>query len=260
MWFDEIMDDCREGFEIACKNKKLFIPLFIKNALDMFFFILWFTVVMLIFIAHGRDLKTILNSPDNLSNLLLFLFFACLTFYLYFTLFSAIFEAGSINLYKTIVSGLEPKAQYFFQGVKKYFLKILGGIFLFHIVFIIFCIPIIIVLVIYTFTIGILTAGWGIVFLGIVVNVYFATWPVAMVADDLEPVQAIGTGIKLGRKHFWELFILVLASGMISRFLVSVFGSLIVFVGGWFISGIIEAYFKLVLLLFYMRKREEIMG
>ena len=259
MWFDEVMDDCKEGFEIACKNKKIFIPLLIKNALDMVFFLLWFIGVLLIFIAHGRDLKTILNLQDNLSNLLIFLFFAVITFYLYFTLVSAVFEAGSVNLYRAVVNGLEPEAQYFFQGVSKYFLKILGGILLFHIVCIIFCIPIVIVLAIYTFTVGILTAGWGVIFLWIMVSVYLAMWTIAVVVDDLGPVQAIGAGIQMGRKYFWGLFILILASGMIRRFLVSVFGSLISFLGGWFISGLIGVYFKLILLLVYMRKREEVL-
>src|SRR5690554_2125697 len=99
MWFDEIMDDCKRGLEIAYNNKKIFIPFLIKNLLNTMFFILLLVAVVLIFINYRRDLTGIFNSSDNFSMPIILILFVGLISYLFFTLISAIGEAGSIYLY-----------------------------------------------------------------------------------------------------------------------------------------------------------------
>jgi uncharacterized membrane protein YccC len=72
------------------------------------------------------------------------------------------------------------------------------------------------------------------------------------------PLKAIITSMKFGMRYFWGLFVLTLAGIMISQYMGAAFGALVNIVGGWFISGAILAYFKLVILIIYKRKREEL--
>lgn len=217
MWFDEIMDDCKQGLEVVSKNKGVFIPILIQAAINMALFIFVFVGSVIFFIRHGRDLETIFNSPENLLSVALPIIFIGFILYLFFVVIGVMIEVGSVHLYKLAVEGIKPKVSYFFDGIKRYFLKVFGGTLLLHIIILILFIPGLVLFVLYSLTIGILTAGWGITLLGILIGVYFNAWTVAVVVDDMGPLKAIITSMKFGMRYFWGLFVLTLAGIMISQ-------------------------------------------
>ncbi|WP_094551753.1 hypothetical protein [Petroclostridium xylanilyticum] len=258
MWFDEIMDDCKKGLEIASKNKGVFIPILVNAGINILFFICLFVITVIFFIRHGRDLENVFNNTNNFLVIILPIIIGGIAIYLFFTIVGVMIEVGSVNLYKIAAEGIKPRASYFFNGIKRYFFRVFVGTLLFHIILFVLSIPILVLLILYTFTVGILTAGWGLIFIGVLAGVYFNAWTIAVVVDDMGPLEAIGTSVKLGKKYFWGLFVLTLAALMISQYLVAAFGPLVSMIGGWFISGVILAYFKLVTLLVYKRKRHEV--
>jgi hypothetical protein len=256
MWFDEIMEDCKNALRIANNNKGIFVPIFIKLGLSILLF------VTTIGFAIGYVVRVANLSYNRISSLqILFkeipivLVIGIIT-YLLFLVVGSIIEVGSINLIKTAAEGVKPKSSHFFQGIKNYFLKVLGGKLIIHLIILVLS-PIIIGLyLLYTVLIGTLTAGWGITFLSVVIAVYFTSWTTAVVVDNLSPIKAISISFKIGKKYFWGLFIIILSSILISRYIAVVFGPLVALLGGWFIAGVILTYFKLVVLMVYNRKRE----
>ncbi|MGE4284568.1 MAG: hypothetical protein AB7G87_12760 [Clostridia bacterium] len=258
MWFDEIMDDCKKGLEVANENKGIFIPILINAGFYILFFAAALLFLVIFFIAHGRNLENVFNDPENFMNIFLPLIIGGLGAYLLFIILRSVIEAGSINLYKFAAEGIRPKACYFFDGAKRYFFKIFAGTIFFHMILLVLLIPLLLLLILYTLTVGVLTGGWGLILVGVIGGIYLSAWTVAVVVDDIGPLKAIGMSIKLGRKYFRGLFVLTLSGIMISNYLSVAFGPLVVFIGGWFISGVVLAFFKLVLLLVYKRKKEEV--
>lgn len=259
MWFDEIMDDCKNALQIANKNKGIFIPIFIKLGLNILLIIL-----SIIFVIGNIVMITNLSiqGMEDLQILLreipAFLIVGAII-YLIYLLGDSLIEVGSINLLKVAAGGNKAKFSCFFEGIKSYFLKILGGKLIILLIFLVLS-PIIIVLyILYTALIGTLSGGWGITFLSVLVAVYFASWTTAIVVDDISPLKAIGLSFRLGKKYFWGLFIIILSSTLIGSYIAVAFGSLIALFGGWLIAGVILTYFKLVVLLIYNRKREELL-
>lgn len=259
MWFDEIMDDCKNALRIAHKNKGIFIPLFVKLGLNILLIILAFVLVVgnIVRIANlsmrgMEDLNIILRQIP------LFLV-AGVIIYLIYLLGDSLIEVGSINLLKVAANEEKPRFSYFLEGVKSYFLKVLGGKLLILLIFLVLSPIIILLYVLYTAIIGTLSGGWGLIFLGVLIAVYFASWTTAIVVDNLSPTRAIGISFKLGKKYFPGLFVIMLSSTLIGSYISMVFGPFVALLGGWFIGGVILTYFKLMVLLVYNRKKEELL-
>jgi hypothetical protein len=257
MWFDNIMDDCKKGLKVAGDHKGIFIPILVNAGIHILFFILLFIVLMTYFIAHGRDLGNIADSPGNYMGMIITLIIGGLISYLILTILGCLLESGTVQLYKLAVEGIQPRASWFIDGAKRHFIRILGGTLIFHIITFVLLIPILVIMVLYTFTVGILTAGWGLILVGVIYGVYFNAWTIAVAVDNKGPIEAIGASMRLGKRYFRGLFVLTLAGIMISQFLTSAFGPLVAFVGGWFISGVVLAFLKLVVLLVYKRSKEK---
>lgn len=256
MWFDEIMDDCKNALRTANNNKGIFVPIFIKLGLNLLLFII---AIGFVFGNVIRMLNLSYRGKDDLLILLrevpVFIVIGVIIYLLYLAA-SSIIEVGSINLIKVAASGVKPKSSHFFEGIKDYFFKVLGGKLLILLIFLVLS-PIIIGLyLLYAVLIGTLTAGWGITFLSVFVAVYFTSWTTAVVVDNLPPVKAIGISFKIGRKYFWGLFIVMLSSILISKYMSAVFGPLVALLGGWLISGVVLTCFKLVILMVYNREKE----
>ncbi len=259
MWFDEVMEDCKSALRIAHKNKGIFIPLFIKLGLNILLIILAFVLV----IGNIVRIATLsIRGMEDLNILLrqlpLFLI-AGVIIYLIYLLGDSLIEVGSINLLKAAANEEKPRFSYFLEGIRSYFIKVLGGKLLILLVCLVLSPIIILLYMLYTAIIGTLSGGWGIIFLGVIVGVYFASWTTAIVVDNLSPTRAIGLSFRLGKKYFPGLFIILLSSTLIGSYISMVFGPLVALLGGWFIGGVILTYFKLVVLLTYNRKKEKLL-
>lgn len=256
MWFDELMDDFKNALLISSKNKRIFAPVFIKLGLAILFFI--FCIVEFVFAIIGlSNMNEGMLWQEVVHKLPMLIGFGLLTYLLYLA-GSSFLEAGSISLYKTASDDINPGSADFFGGVKKYFFKMFGGLLLINIIVIILSPILLLLYLIFALIVGTLTAGWGIVWLSVVMLVYFKAWTTIVVMDDKSPVSAILASIRFGGKYFWTIFVLMLSYLLITKYAIIAFGLLPALAAGWFFAGITTTYFRMVLLLIYKRKKEEL--
>ena len=252
MWFDELMDDCKLALNTAVKNKGVFLPMFISGVINIVILILLFAAIIMFVIIIMAQGDSVLS--HDIKNKIPIIITLVLSIYMIFTIIGVMLEVGSVNLYKMALGGFNLRATYFFDGIKKYFFKVFGFTLLCHLLGLILLIPVAALFLLYSFTIGIMTAGWGVTVLFIISGVYFGTWTIALIVDDSAPFKALGASFKFGGKNFLKLFILVLASSQISQYIFSAFGPLISIAVGWFISGAVVVYFRLVTMIMYRKK------
>ncbi|MGB7605559.1 MAG: hypothetical protein WBL93_08805 [Lutisporaceae bacterium] len=258
MWFDEIMDDCKQALVTANKYKGIFLPILLNLVLavgiSIFMFISMFSILMKYRYAIAymfRDYYSFMEILPTLLGISLILYLIALIGY-------SIIEVGSINMYKAALNDTKPSFSHFIEGIKKYLLKvILGKVFL-NLLSLLLS-PILLVLFLLYFVIaGTLTGGWAILFLSAFILVYFSTWVSIIVIEGTSPFKAIGKSIKLGRKYFKGLFIILLATTLLTSYSVSILGIFAAIFVGWFMAGIVSTCFKLVLMLIYYRNKENI--
>lgn len=258
MWFDEIMDDCKQALVIANKYKNVFVPIFLKLALTIG--IGAYVVISFIagIIKHEYIMEYIFTDYSAFMEVLPTILINSIVIYLLVLLGFSLLDVGSINMFKVALSDRNPRFKDFTEGIKQYFLKVVLGKLFLHILTIIL-LPIIIFLVLlYAVVVGTLTAGWGLMFLGVLISLYLGTWVSIIVIDGHSPIKAIGRSIKLGRRYFKGLFVILLAATMIGSYSVSIFGLLAAVIAGWFIAGVVATYFNIVVMLIYYRNKESL--
>lgn len=256
MWFDEIMDDCKQALVTSNKYKGIFIPIFLKLALSLGIF----AYILISFIAgiikYQYIFENIFYDYYSFWEILPGIIISAIIIYLLVLVGFSIIEVGTINMYKIALSNQKPRFKDFTEGIKNYLLKVILGKLLLHIIVII-TLPITAFLfIVYALIAGTLTAGLGFIFIGVFISIYFSTWIPIVVIEGCSPIRAIIKGFKLGSKYFKGLFIVLLASTLISSYSTIIFGLLVAVVAGWFISGLVAAYFQLVVMQIYYRNRE----
>ncbi len=83
-------------------------------------------------------------------------------------------------------------------------------------------------------------------------------WPVALVLDKKGAFPALGAGFRLGKGYFWGMFILVLATVLLSQQLAMAFGPLIAILAGWILAMMVRAWQRMTIVLIYKRRRGEV--
>lgn len=253
MWFNDLMDDLKKAFLISTKYRQVFIPIFLKLAMNI--------VVALVIIVGG--LASVFSGtfasiygtePVNvaISIITSMSMFLLVGYILYMILYSFI-EVGSINLYRVAISGRKPEKSDFLDVIKSYIGKVISGKLLIHFIALILSPIIIILYLMYLILIGTLTGGWGLVFLGVIIDMYFAMWTIAIVNDDLGVKSAISKSFSFAKEHFNVMFILILSTHMIAQYSISVLGPLGILLLSWFIGGVIRTYFKITTYITYLR-------
>jgi hypothetical protein len=256
MWFDEIMDDCRQALVTANKYKDVFVPIFLKLALSLAIFGYIFVSFIAGIIKHENILDYIFTDYYALLEILPTILINGIIIYLLVLIGFSILDVGSINMFKAALNDQKPKFKDFKEGVKNYLFKVILGKLFMHLLVII-TLPLTLVLyLLYALVVGTLTAGWGILFLSVFISIYLGTWITIIVIEGDSPLKAIGKSLKLGRKYFKGLFVIFLASTLISTYSTVLFGVLAAVLAGWFFAGVVATYFKLVVMLVYYRNKE----
>ncbi len=252
MWFEVLMDDFKRALFISSKYKGVFIPIFLKLAM---YLILVVVIGIGIVISIASGIFAGVSKEEALKVILRFLvptgFFLILGYVIYMILWSLI-EVGSINLYYAAIIDEKPGKEHFFKGIKTYLGKVLSGKLLIHFVVLIVSPIWLALFILYFILVGIPTAGWGVVFLAVGIGAFFASWTIAIVHDDLGPIDGIKASFRLAKNHFKPLFIIILAVSMVTQYAVNLFGPIGLLLGGWFIGGILRTYFKIVIYLTYL--------
>ncbi len=258
MWFDEIMDDCKLALRVANKNKGVFIPIFISAAIYILLFITFILSASMFFISNIESMENLLDNTENLLAFIIPAGLIVLGLYLFLIAVWTMLEVGSVNLYKYAVEGIPLKIDYFFEGIKKYFFRVFTVAFILNSLLLLLSPLILLIFVSYTVTIGILTAGWGVLIISVVIGTFMNLWVIALVTDNLGGFKALTASVRIGKKYFLGLFTLTLSSMLISQYFSGAFGTLIALIAGWFLSSVIITYFKLVFVLVYKRNRKVI--
>jgi hypothetical protein len=258
MWFDEIMDDSKQALVTANKYKSVFIPIFFKLALYAAIFIYVFTSTIANLIKYEYVLDYIFTDPSAIMELLPTLITNGLVIYLLVLVGFSILDVGSINMLKVALNDQKPRFKDFTEGVKNYFFKVLLGKLFMHLIIIVTLPLTALLYIIYALIVGTLTAGWGMIFLSVFISIYLGTWITIIVIEGYSPLKAIGKSIKLGAKYFKGLFIVLLAAALLGSYSTSIFGVLAAVMAGWFITGLVATYFKLVVMLVYYRNKENL--
>ena len=253
MWFNNLMDDLKKAFLVSNEYRAVFIPIFLKLAMNI---VVGIVIIAGIIISISTSTLSMIRVSEPINVLISAVsasaIFILAGYILYIVLYSLI-EVASINVYKVALSGQKPVKSDFTDVIKSYIGKVISGKLLIH--FLSFVLSPIIVLLglLYFLSFGILTAGWGVILLVVLVDMYFATWTIAIVNDNLGVWAAIVKSFKFARTHFKTMFILILSSIMVTQYTVTIFGPLGAFLLGWFIGGVLRTYFKISIYISYLR-------
>ncbi|MDP4144881.1 MAG: hypothetical protein Q8936_10450 [Bacillota bacterium] len=251
MWFDEIMDDCKNAMRISANNKGIFIPIFVN---------LGFSIILILcaFVSFLRELIEIFsNDMSDASKTTFFMqhlpriIITLVLLSILFMIKNAIIEVGTLNLIKVASNGGRITINDFMNGISKYFFKVLGGTVFLALITIVLSPIIIVLFILYAALVGTLTAGWGLIFLSAVILLLFKPWTTIVVVDDISPIKAIGISLKLGKRYFKGLFVIMLSFLLLSSYAAAAFGPLAAVLAGWFLSGIVLIYFKVIILMIY---------
>ncbi|OGO78622.1 MAG: hypothetical protein A2Y23_10090 [Clostridiales bacterium GWB2_37_7] len=258
MWFDEIMDDCKQALITANKYKSVFVPIFLKLALSIAIFAFIFITFIAGIFRNEYILDYSFADYYTFMEILPTIITYGILIYLMVLVSFSILDVGSINMFKSALNEQKPKFKDFTEGIKKYLFKVILGKLFIHLLIIITLPLTALLYLLYALVAGTLTAGWGMLFLSVFISVYLGTWVIILVVEGYSPFKAIRKSIKLGRKYFKSLFIILLASTLVSSFSTVVFGVLAAVLAGWFIAGVVATYFKLVVMLVYYRNKEDL--
>lgn len=253
MWFNNLMDDLRKSFLISNEYRGIFVPIFLKLAMNIVVGMVIVIGVMASLITGGfagfAGADPIEVAIGIIGPSIIFIITA---YILYIVLYSLI-EVGSINLYRVALNGKKPTKADFTDVIKSYIGKVISGKLLIHFLVLILSPIIIILYIIYAILVGTLTGGWALVLLAVVIDMYFATWTIAIVNDDLGVTKALSKSFRFAKSHFKPMFLLILSALMIGQYAVTILGPLGSIFVGWFIGGVIRTYFKLGTYITYLR-------
>jgi len=115
---------------------------------------------------------------------------------------SMVVEAGLFNMYKVSINDELIDSNIFFEGVRKYFIRILLANILMMIFWVAFAIP--------YFIISVFTLLAGFILIPLLITVFTTMWKVSMVIEDLTVIEGLKRGIRFSTKHFVPLSALVI--------------------------------------------------
>ena len=255
--FNNLMDDMKEALTLSHRYKGLFLPALIANLIMVVLgFIMIFVVIFFV-------MGAIMSFTASQANWTYLISIAVITILL-ILLFSLVFMALDLGINSIVigsVNGEKPSTQLFFKRIRTFFLKVLmtkiGLFFLYTIGFILLLIPYILYLV----TVGVLTGGYGILFITCLLQAFLGSWTLLLMENDDHPISgftSIGINIKFGKNYFWLLSLVFFIQLQLTAYLPGLFGLLGATLATLFISYVVSTVFKIVVLLTYRRYKENL--
>ncbi len=255
--FNILMDDTKEALNLSLENKGLFLPALIANIVV---FVLGIFMVVFIIASIVGSIGVLRNSAGIGTKLAMVsgIIIAIIVVLLIFTIIFMALDIGITGLVIDVVDGNKPTAATFFHAIKSNLLPVLltnlGLLVLYFLGFILLLIP----LVIYLLTVGILTGGWGMIFLSCVMQTLLGYWVLIKMEDQRGGFESIGVNIKFGRKHFWLMVLIFYMQLSFAAYLPGLLGLLGAALASFFISYVVVTFYKIILLKTYRRYREDL--
>ncbi|MDF1617147.1 hypothetical protein [Petrocella sp. FN5] len=255
--FNDLMDDMKEALTLSHRYKGLFLPALIANLIMLILgFVMFFVVIIFV-------MGTIISFSSLETNWSYLMGIAAITILL-ILVFSLIFMALDLGINSIVigsVNGEKPTVQIFFKGIRKFFFKVLitkfGLFFLYTIGFIILLVP----YILYLLTIGVLTGGYGILFLTCLLQAFLGSWTLLLMENEDYPMSgfsSVAMNFKFGKKYFWLMILVFFTQLQLTAYLPGLLGFLGATLATLFISYVVMTVFKIVVLLTYRRYKETI--
>lgn len=252
MWFEDLMDDCKQALTLITSNIWISLPYVVHALVVTIGSIILFVGFVMVFVfttlsfSHDpmADVNWLLLGAGLLGGIALT---SLLT-----SALSALTEAGSLHLFAAVAAGEKPSSQLFWLGVRSSFLS-MWGITLFLNFLAIILSPVLLAILGLLLAAGILSGGWALLAAAAIVTVFLGAWPAALVLDKQGGFKALASGFRLGRRYFWGLFILALAAALLGQQLSAAFGPLVAILAGWILAVIVRSWSKMTILLIYKR-------
>lgn len=257
MWFDYLMDDCKESYDVSQAYHGVYFPVFLKLIMGLVMGAFLIGSIVTLVVGGALSNFEMMDGFEIAMHLLKSVGLMGLLAYLLYMVLWGLIEVGTINMIKAAFNDEKPNQAIFLDGIRSYLAKVSLGKLLIQVVVLVLSPVLFIGFILYALLIGIPTAGYGVIFLFVAIGAYFATWTIAIVVDDMDITEGIGTSIRLGRNHFKPLFLIVLATSTISSQVVMLFGPLGAVFAGWFLGGVVGIFFKMVTYKTYLRYNNE---
>lgn len=257
--FNNLMDDMKYAVNLSLQNKGLFLPALIANIIFFIFGIL--LVIVIVAIATGSLMTLNSNpgigfSPSSNIALIIGLGLGIFILFLLMSLMFLILDIGITGMVIGVTDGGKPTAKMFFGAVKTNLLPIIvtniGLFFIYILGFILILIP----LILYMVTVGLLTGGWGMVLFSAAFQAFIGYWVLIKMEDQRGGFESIGLNIRFARQYFWLLVLIVYLQMSFSAYLPSLLGILGAVFASLFISYMVMTFFKIIILVSYRRYRE----
>ncbi len=255
--FNNLMDDLKASILMVGRNKKVLLPAIIANIALVIIGIV--SVIVIIAGVVGTIIPMVNNIDDSFGAFLIgFLPLIIGIFVLSFiiSIFFIALDIGISGMVIGVANDETPSASLFFDAVKKHLLSVVFTKLGFGILVLLTMVIWIIPYLLYTLTVGILTGGWGLLFLSLATRALIGFWVLIKVEDNRGGWNSIARNVKFGKSHLMILVLIFYISTSIAGYapaLLSLLGALIAV----FIGYALDTYFKFVVLMTYRRYREE---
>lgn len=201
-----IFDYFKEAFHINRDNKVLYRP-------QIELILLRSLAVLLV----GAYLYSWVTKPDNLSAIsngdFSFLFTGIgifigliILFVILLGILSLVVEAGLLNMYKTSVLSGKASMDTFWEGVSKYFFKLIAGYLLIMVGMLALFLGFVIVSI-FTLGIGFIIVLMFSTIIAILIQLFLSMWKVSLVMDDTGVVDAFKASFSFAKKYLWPLLV-----------------------------------------------------
>lgn len=252
-WFNLLMDDFKKSLIHAKENQGIFLPALIQAGLSVVLGVI-FVILIYVFVILGV-MVTVIHSKHPFAlgvGSLAIISVAVIVFSLFSLAFSTVFQVGTIYLIKQSLQGKKPTKQNFITGVKTYFLNIFGTNLIFSLLVSLCFLILLVFILFYVLTVGILSAGWGILILPVLFNVFLGTWIIIAVEENCSGYVAIKKSIRIGKKQFKTFFLLFFSMTAFSYGFGQVLGTLSLLAMP-VLTMIIITFYNLLLMTVYQR-------
>lgn len=255
--FDHLMDDIKEALILSNGNKRLFLPALLANILIIVLgivMVVFFVAAMIGTVSAVSDFS--MNGPR--WSMIFGMIIGIVLFLIVFSIVFMALDIGITGLVIGLVDGERPSSSLFFGAIKNnlfpVFLTNLGLTFIYFFGFLLLLIP----LVLYMLTVGVLTGGWGMIFLSCMTQTLLGYWVLIKMEDHRGGFESVGVNIRFGKNHFWLMILIIYMQISFAAFIPGLFGLIGMALASFFISYVVTTFYKIVVLLTYRRYRESV--
>lgn len=248
--FELLMDDIRDSIILCNSNKKVFLPAII-GGLASFALVIVFIIIM-VFSAIGGAVGAAFGDWIILA---IMLTVGILFFTLIVAAVTLVFDIGTIGLVKGLLDNGKYDFSHFKDSLRRYYLRGFGTTIGFTLIMILIMLILLIPILLYLFTVGILSGGWAMILLTVWVQALIGFWLVIMVETDSGGFESIGENLRFGSKNIKILMLVFFIFSMLAAGLPAYFG----FVGmllSFAVAAIVNTVLKMVLIMTYRRYTE----